>query len=102
MLQFKTSIDHIKKEAQDPHLDANSKLGKLKDLQDALERLQNLRASVIKTEGKTEKIEEKEEEIEKIKGNIYLTKFLAVFRICEMSNSFLAVQPVVRWTALIL
>ena len=71
MLQLKTTIDQIKKEAQDPHLDAKSKLEKLKDLQDALKRLQNLRASVIKTEGETEKTEEKEE----IKGDTYFTSF---------------------------
>ena len=68
---FKGTIDKIKKEAQDPHLDAKSKLEKLKELQGALERLQNLRANVIKTEGKTEETEEKEEDTDKIKGNIF-------------------------------
>jgi len=50
ILELKATIDQIKEEATDPHLDAESKLNKLKELQDALERLQNLRADVIKTE----------------------------------------------------
>ena len=69
ILQLKATIDQIKEEAQDPHLDAETKLDKLKELQDALERLQNLRANVIKTEGKAEETEE--EETEQTKGNIF-------------------------------
>ena len=58
ILQLKATIDQIKEEAQDPHLDAETKLDKLKELQDALERLQNLRADVIKTEGMGETSEQ--------------------------------------------
>ena len=65
ILELKATIDQIKEEATDPHLDAESKLNKLKELQDALERLQNLRADVIKTEAI-------EEETPKTKGNIIL------------------------------
>ena len=63
ILELKATIDQIKEEATDPHLDAESKLNKLKELQDALERLQNLRADVIKTEAI-------EEGTLKTKGNI--------------------------------
>ena len=63
ILELKATIDQIKEEAIDPHLDAESKLNKLKELQDALERLQNLRADVIKTEAI-------EEGTLKTKGNI--------------------------------
>ena len=63
ILELKATIDQIKEEATDPHLDAESKLNKLKELQGALERLQNLRADVIKTEAI-------EEGTPKTKGNI--------------------------------
>ena len=86
IFQLKATIDQIKEEAQDPHLDAKSKLEKLKELQDALESLQNLRANVIKTEGKAEETEKKEEETEQTKGNrfrqignVSIISFIATF-----------------------